>query len=43
MRVMGVDTSTKTGYVVLDDQGDVAVSGVLHYKPTEWLTCTELT
>ena len=35
MRVMGVDTSTKTGYVVLDDKGDVAVSGVLHYKPTE--------
>ena len=30
---MGVDTSTKTGYVVLDDQGDVAVVGVLHHKP----------
>jgi crossover junction endodeoxyribonuclease RuvC len=35
MRVMGVDTSTKTGYVILDDAGDVAVSGVIHYKPME--------
>ena len=33
MRIMGVDTSTKTGYVVLDDKGDVAISGVLHHKP----------
>lgn len=30
---MGVDTSTKTGYVVLDDAGDVAVVGVLSHKP----------
>jgi crossover junction endodeoxyribonuclease RuvC len=33
MRVMGVDTSTKTGYVVLDDGGDVAIVGVLNHKP----------
>ena len=33
MRIMGVDTSTKTGYVVLDDQGDIAVVGVLTHKP----------
>lgn len=30
---MGVDTSTKTGYVILDDAGEVAVAGVLHHKP----------
>jgi len=33
MRVMGVDTSTKTGYVILDDKGDVASVGVLYHKP----------
>lgn len=33
MRVMGVDTSTKTGYVILDDAGDIVKVGVLHYKP----------
>jgi crossover junction endodeoxyribonuclease RuvC len=31
---MGVDTSTKTGYVILDDEGGVANVGVLHHKPT---------
>lgn len=30
---MGVDTSTKTGYVILDDGGEVLKVGVLHYKP----------
>ena len=33
MRVMGVDTSTKTGYVILDDVGDIVKVGVVHYKP----------
>lgn len=33
MRVMGVDTSTKTGYVILDDAGDVVNVGVLSHKP----------
>ena len=33
MRVMGVDTSTKTGYVILDDEGEVVNVGVLHHKP----------
>jgi len=33
MRVMGVDTSTKTGYVILDDEGDVVNVGVLQHKP----------
>ena len=33
MRVMGVDTSTKTGYVILDDKGEVVNVGVLHHKP----------
>ncbi len=33
MRVMGVDTSTKTGYVILDDKGDVVNVGVLSHKP----------
>jgi len=33
MRVMGVDTSTKTGYVILDDKGDVVNVGVLFHKP----------
>lgn len=33
MRVMGVDTSTKTGYVILDDKGDVAKVGVISYPP----------
>jgi crossover junction endodeoxyribonuclease RuvC len=33
MRVMGVDTSTKTGYVILDDKGDVVKVGVLKYPP----------
>ncbi len=32
MRIIGVDTSTKTGYVVLDGQLLMEV-GVLHYKP----------
>ena len=35
MRVMGVDTSTKTGYVVLDDEGDVAKVGVVYHKPQD--------
>ena len=33
MRVMGVDTSTKTGYVILDDAGDVVKVGVINYPP----------
>ena len=33
MRVMGVDTSTKTGYVILDEEGEVVKVGVLHHKP----------
>ena len=33
MRVMGVDTSTKTGYVILDDEGGTVNVGVLHHKP----------
>jgi crossover junction endodeoxyribonuclease RuvC len=33
MRVMGVDTSTKTGYVILDDEGGVVNVGVLNHKP----------
>ncbi len=33
MRIMGVDTSTKTGYVILDDEGEVLKVGVLHFKP----------
>lgn len=32
-RVMGVDTSTKTGYVILDDEGEVVNVGVLSWKP----------
>lgn len=35
MRIMGVDTSTKTGYVILDDAGDVAKVDVLYHKP-QW-------
>lgn len=30
---MGVDTSTKTGYAILDDKGEVVNVGVLHHKP----------
>ncbi len=33
MRVMGVDTSTKTGYAILCDKGEVVNVGVLHHKP----------
>jgi crossover junction endodeoxyribonuclease RuvC len=33
MRIMGVDTSTKTGYVILDDVGDLVLAGVLSHKP----------
>lgn len=33
MRIMGVDTSTKTGYVILDHDGSVLKVGVFHYKP----------
>ena len=33
MRIMGVDTSTKTGYAVLDQDGGVIKVGVLHFKP----------
>lgn len=39
MRVMGVDTSTKTGYVILDDKGDVVNVGVLHHPPQENRFC----
>lgn len=34
MRIMGVDTSTKTGYVILDTEGDVLKVGVLNFKPS---------
>lgn len=30
---MGLDPSSNTGYVVLDDAGDVAVVGTLHHLP----------
>jgi crossover junction endodeoxyribonuclease RuvC len=30
---MGVDTSTKTGYVILDDSGGIVKVGVLRYPP----------
>lgn len=33
MRIMGLDPSSKTGYVILDDQGDVVKVGVLKYPP----------
>ncbi len=33
MRIMGVDTSTKTGYVILDIYGDVLKAGVIHFPP----------
>ena len=33
MRIMGVDTSTKTGYVILEGGGDVLKVGVFHFKP----------
>lgn len=33
MRIMGVDTSTKTGYVIMDEDGEVFKVGVLHHKP----------
>lgn len=36
MRVMGVDTSTKTGYVILDDKGDVASVGVMAAFKRSW-------
>jgi crossover junction endodeoxyribonuclease RuvC len=29
---MGLDPSSKTGYVVLDDQGDTAIVGVINHK-----------
>lgn len=35
MRIMGVDTSTKTGYVILDTEGDVVKVGVIQYKPED--------
>ena len=35
MRIMGVDTSTKTGYVILTEDAEVLKVGVLHYKPEE--------
>ena len=35
MRIMGVDTSTKTGYVILDTEGGVVKAGVLHFKPND--------
>lgn len=33
MRIMGLDPSSHTGYVVLTDGGDVAVVGTLHHGP----------
>lgn len=35
MIIMGVDTSTKTGYVILDTEGGVVKAGVIHYKPED--------
>lgn len=34
MRIMGVDTSTKTGYAILEG-GSILKVGVIHYKPSE--------
>jgi len=33
MRIMGVDTSTKTGYAVLDHDGEVLKVGAIKYPP----------
>ncbi len=35
MRIMGIDTSTKTGFVILDEDAHVLKVGVFHYKPEE--------
>ena len=33
MRIMGLDPSSKTGYVILDEDGNLVKAGVIHYKP----------
>ncbi len=33
MRILGLDPSSKTGYVILDEDGNLVKAGVFHYKP----------
>lgn len=35
MRILGLDPSSKTGYVILDEDGNLVKAGVFHYKPAK--------